>query len=61
MNREEIRTITQVRKNLHFSAGLLGVVWERTADPRADEALELIGEMRHEYDEAWKAAAEDLR
>lgn len=54
-----LRELTKVRKDLHFAAVFLGTVWERTQDRRADEALEQIGAMRYEYDEAWKEARQE--
>ena len=56
----QLRDLTTVRKNLHFAAVFLTTVWEATRDARADAALEEIGDMRHEYDEAWKEAAARL-
>lgn len=60
MDRDEVRRVTKVRINLHHTAVFLGTVLDLTADSRASEALDRVCDMRYEYDEAWKAAAEEL-
>lgn len=57
--RKNVKDLVEVRKGLHFAAVFLGPVWDRTQDRRADEALERIGAMRHDYDRAFKKARQE--
>ncbi len=65
--RGDLRRVTKVRRDLHFASVFLNSVWEETRGLRSERheglleaALDNVGDLRYDYDEAWKAGAEAI-